>query len=186
VELSRPKKQSPKHPPFILRYEIDGEKYIKIMNWESYQSPHPTEDCKRRDYPEPPKDAKPPNPPSGGVPQPGKPEFEPMDLEIASTMVLEIAKYNPKFIKPGPEALKKWAKDIRLMRTIDGREPRDIRAVIEWSQADDFWRGNIMSPAKLRKQFGQLWTKMHIKKPSEKTPAELEEEDEKALKDPGR
>jgi hypothetical protein len=37
---------TPKHRngmPFILRYEIEGKKYIQIVSWEKYQRPHHTE-----------------------------------------------------------------------------------------------------------------------------------------------
>lgn len=38
--LTKPKKSG---RPFILRYEIDGEKYIQIISWEKHQKPHNTE-----------------------------------------------------------------------------------------------------------------------------------------------
>lgn len=41
--LSEPKKHSPNHPPFIVRYSIDGEKYIQVLNFRKHQSPHHTE-----------------------------------------------------------------------------------------------------------------------------------------------
>jgi len=40
-ELSKPKKNS--NHPFILRYEIKGEKYIQILQWSKHQKPHHTE-----------------------------------------------------------------------------------------------------------------------------------------------
>lgn len=39
--------------PFIIRYEIDGEKYIQIVNWHLHQKPHSTE--KESIIPAPPK-----------------------------------------------------------------------------------------------------------------------------------
>jgi hypothetical protein len=41
--LAHPKIHSPKRKPFIVRYEIDGEKYIQILSWEKHQKPHHTE-----------------------------------------------------------------------------------------------------------------------------------------------
>ena len=41
--LALPKVHSPKHPPFIIRYEINGERYIQILSWDTHQSPHHTE-----------------------------------------------------------------------------------------------------------------------------------------------
>jgi hypothetical protein len=167
----------------ILRYEANGDKFLHVVLFVEKQ-PHLNPDRESEaTIPLPPGNKR---PKKTAKPKLEKAEFEPIDMELAATMVLEIAKNNPKFIKPDPDRLKKWAKDIRMMRTIDNREPRDIRKLTEWAQTDDFWRGNIMSPAKLREHFGQLWTKMHTKKPGEKTAEELEREDEEALKDPGR
>lgn len=36
---------------FVKRYEVDGKRYIKVLNFEKHQSPHHTE--KARDFPEP-------------------------------------------------------------------------------------------------------------------------------------
>lgn len=40
-ELSKPKNGSRK--PFILRYDINGDKFIQIVNWDKHQRPHHTE-----------------------------------------------------------------------------------------------------------------------------------------------
>ena len=40
--------------PFIIRYEIDGEKYYQIINWQKHQKPHKTE--RDSDIPPVPKD----------------------------------------------------------------------------------------------------------------------------------
>ncbi len=56
--------------------------------------------------------------------------------------------------------IKKWAAVVDLMIRADGRNPDDIAAVIDWSQQDDLWKNNILSTAKLRKQFDQLYLKM--------------------------
>lgn len=54
----------------------------------------------------------------------------------------------------------KWADNVRLMIECDGRTPRQIYDVINWCQSDSFWRQNILSTAKLRKQFDSLVPKM--------------------------
>ena len=46
------------------------------------------------------------------------------------------------------------------MIRLDNRQPNEIKAVIEWSQEDDFWQDNILSTTKLRKHFDQLSMKM--------------------------
>lgn len=40
--------------PFIIRYSIDGQSFIKILNWEKHQKPHHTE--KAKNLPDPPKE----------------------------------------------------------------------------------------------------------------------------------
>ena len=49
-----------------------------------------------------------------------------------------------------------WLSDMERLNRIDERSWEQITKAIEWCQADDFWRGNIMSPGKLRKQYDQL------------------------------
>jgi hypothetical protein len=55
-----------------------------------------------------------------------------------------------------PTVSDKWQSDMDKLNRIDERSWDQITRAIEWCQADDFWRGNIMSPAKLRKQYDQL------------------------------
>ena len=55
-----------------------------------------------------------------------------------------------------PTVNDKWLSDMERLHKIDERSWEQITKAIEWCQADDFWRGNILSPAKLRKQYDQL------------------------------
>jgi hypothetical protein len=55
-----------------------------------------------------------------------------------------------------PQVTNKWLSDMERIHRIDERSWEQITKAIEWCQADDFWRGNIMSPGKLRKQYDQL------------------------------
>jgi hypothetical protein len=64
---------------------------------------------------------------------------------------------NPKAKSPNRE---KWAKDIDKLHRIDGYSFEEIDALIRFSQEDEFWRTNILSAAKLRKQAPQLSLKM--------------------------
>jgi hypothetical protein len=43
----------------------------------------------------------------------------------------------------------------------DGRDPIELEQVICWCQEDDFWKNNILSTGKLRKQYDQLVLKMN-------------------------
>lgn len=72
-----------------------------------------------------------------------------------------------------PSDLKKWYNDIRLMIDKDGYLFEQIEQMIRWSQDDSFWKSNILSADKLRKQAGKLILLMQKKqKPKEKTFAE--------------
>ena len=46
----------------------------------------------------------------------------------------------------------------------DKRTPELIESVMRFSQSNDFWKGNILSPDKLRKNFDQLTVKMNTNK----------------------
>lgn len=59
-----------------------------------------------------------------------------------------------------PTIGKNWKQAIDRLIRIDGYTSDQIRQVINWSQQDEFWQGNILSAAKLRKQFDQLKNRM--------------------------
>lgn len=50
----------------------------------------------------------------------------------------------------------RWQRDMRLLVADRKGDLGEVEGVLRWSQADGFWRSNILSPAKLRKQFTQL------------------------------
>ncbi|MED1407457.1 hypothetical protein P4U07_32980, partial [Bacillus mycoides] len=86
---------------------------------------------------------------------------------------------NPSAKEPN---LDKWADDFRLMRERDNRTDEAIKYLINWTQNDTFWRTNILSPAKLRKQFDALVVKIKTDKEKNKTKTlkgkkEIREED---------
>lgn len=55
-----------------------------------------------------------------------------------------------------PKITNLWLQDMDAILRIDNRNPDTVEAVIRWAQADGFWRSNILSPGKLRKQFDTL------------------------------
>lgn len=65
----------------------------------------------------------------------------------------EILKNKPNLKKPN---LQKWADTFRLMNERDKREWSEIGEMILYATQDDFWKANILSPDKLRKQFDLL------------------------------
>jgi len=63
---------------------------------------------------------------------------------------------NPKCKEP---SLEKWSLEIEKLIRINGQSREDIEKVIKWCQSDSFWKSNILSAEKLRKQFDQLLIK---------------------------
>lgn len=59
----------------------------------------------------------------------------------------------PKFKEPNYKA---WANEVRLMRERDGRTHREMCELLQWAHSIPFWRGNILSPAKLREHWDRL------------------------------
>lgn len=55
-----------------------------------------------------------------------------------------------------PTVTPAWVTAIERMNRIDGRTWQEIEGAIRWAQADDFWRANVLSPAKLRAKYDQL------------------------------
>jgi hypothetical protein len=55
-----------------------------------------------------------------------------------------------------PEIGQRWRDAARLMIDRDGRTEHEIHGAIDWSQADEFWRSNILSLPKLREQYDTL------------------------------
>lgn len=79
------------------------------------------------------------------------------EFELATLLFSLIQQNDPKAKKPN---LQTWAKDMDGIIRLDGRDPPEVEAVIRWCQRDPFWKTNILSAGKLRKQFGQLAMKM--------------------------
>lgn len=84
-------------------------------------------------------------------------KFEARDLACARWMFELIRSLNATHKRPNFDA---WANDIRLLREQDRRSYEDIARVFTWANKHDFWSGNILSPAKLRKQFDVLKIQM--------------------------
>jgi len=76
------------------------------------------------------------------------------DSELAHLLYDLIKQENPDWhVTPNWDI---WADDIRKLREIDERTVKQIEFIIRWCQQDNFWHKNILSPAKLRKQFNRL------------------------------
>lgn len=85
------------------------------------------------------------------------PKFSDDDYRLADGMAKAILRVAPK---TKPPDLRRWAETIRLMRERDGLSHSEIAEIFRFANRDDFWKTNILSPAKLREQFAKLDAKM--------------------------
>lgn len=76
-----------------------------------------------------------------------------VDFELAEWIMKGVRRIKPDMKIPN---MVTWAEDCRKMRVLDNRTPRQIAEVFKWANNDHFWQTNVLSPAKLRKQFDQL------------------------------
>jgi len=107
-------------------------------------------------------------------------KYEICDMENSEMLYQEILKNNPNFKKPN---LEKWANDFRLMRERDKRTDDQVKFLIQWVQADSFWKSNILSPAKLRKQFDALVIKVKTEREKKKGAASMTRKEDFNLDD---
>ena len=80
-------------------------------------------------------------------------------LEIAQLLSDRIFENFPNRTAPTEKQLTTWAWDIERLHRVDGHPYSEVRAVMEWSQADSFWKANILSAGKLREKWNQLIAK---------------------------
>jgi hypothetical protein len=92
-------------------------------------------------------------------------KFSDEDLKLAQEMFDGIKEIQPNARPPN---LPRWANEFRLMREHDGqdRTPDNIRATLAWVRQDQFWKSNVLSPAKLREKWDQLQIKRKVQNES--------------------
>jgi hypothetical protein len=78
------------------------------------------------------------------------------ELKLSNLLLDLMTANNSKTKQP---YIQTWCDEINKIHRIDGNSYDDIEALIRWTQNDSFWKTNILSPVKLRKQFAQLWLK---------------------------
>ena len=80
-------------------------------------------------------------------------KFETHHLKLAELLYKQIKNNLPNYKEPD---LEMWANEFRLMMDRDKREGEEIQDLIIKTQNDNFWKKNILSPSKLRKQYDRL------------------------------
>lgn len=81
--------------------------------------------------------------------------FSELHLKLTD-LLITLIKQNKSDRILGNNYRERWANDIRLTEEVDKRSIDRIKKVIEFSQRDSFWKQNILSGSKLRKQFDKL------------------------------
>ncbi len=102
------------------------------------------------------------------------------EFRLANYLFKHIQRRKQDFKEPN---LQSWAKHVDLMIRIDKREPESIKRVIAWCQSDgpsgdwNGWQNNILSTAKLRKQFDRLEMQSDNRKTTQSGKREPKEEE---------
>ncbi len=93
-------------------------------------------------------------------------------VHLAEFLAEKIEENDPKHFhnKNKIKKITSWANDIRLLIEQDDRSIEEVKKVITWCQEDYFWKSNILSGAKLRKQFPALLLQMNRGKPRASPP----------------
>lgn len=79
----------------------------------------------------------------------------PNQAEAARLCVVLASLMTDNGVRP-PKISKEWERDMEHILRLDQRSPEEVEFIIRWSQQHDFWKSNILSPKKLRKQFDRL------------------------------
>jgi hypothetical protein len=103
-----------------------------------------------------PEKEEPPESPAALPPKKEKTKFnyEPKHLEVANYLKSAIKENLPYHNFAGENYLESWANEFRIL---EKKVPFEkIKFVLEWSQADEFWKKNILSGSTFREKFGRL------------------------------
>lgn len=80
-------------------------------------------------------------------------------VEITELLLSECQKTDSKFNKTEKQ-LDSWKADFEKLNRIDGRDWAEIRQVLLWAKADNFWSANILSAGKFREKYPTLIAQM--------------------------
>lgn len=132
--------------------------YNKFQDFRNYESHSETHDDNAAKPPTTPHDRERMRKKGNGR------ELHPDALRLSRLLADLILANNPKNaqLQEGKlnQTVSRWAQDIDGMLHHQNRSPEEVQVVIEWCQADSFWRCNILGGGKLRKQYDQLVMQM--------------------------
>lgn len=80
---------------------------------------------------------------------------EPTDAPLSNLLADLVAENDPNGKRP--TVTKRWATEEDRLIRLDGRKPEEAERLIRWTQANTFWRGNVLSMPKFREKYGQLY-----------------------------
>lgn len=81
---------------------------------------------------------------------------ESQEYRLSKLLLENILAFNNRLKIPD---LQKWSAEVDKMLRIDKRTFDEIETLILWVSQDSFWKANILSTAKLREKFDQLWSR---------------------------
>lgn len=171
-------------------YEIDGEKYLKIVGFEKHQT-FRKDYVRKYKYPKPVTNSyelvrtrteSPTNINKTKLNQ-IKTSCSEKHSELATLLEEKIKERLPKHKFAGKDYLKEWSNEFRIMEEKEEAVLEEIKELIIWVFKDDFWYKNILSAEKLRKQYGRLCADMNDdkKKRGVQTSEDFDEMQERAM-----
>lgn len=91
-------------------------------------------------------------------------EFQHSPLSLCNYFLKSILSWKPDFTLPTDAVFtNRWIVEMDRLMRINKKTPEQIRKMIDLVSDDDFWRGNILSISKIRKQWDQLDSKLNNK-----------------------
>lgn len=144
---------------------------ITVINWSSYQSfdQHVSSTCPADvQHVSTNKNVKNDKNEKNSIPRKSTKRFYEDDSDemiLVDYFIKYIRMNDEKFKDPNKQ---KWADDIRKIIELDGRDKWEVARVIVFAQQNDFWKANVLSPAKLREKYSTLI--MQMNRPSTSQP----------------